>query len=326
MGAGGLAAPHTNGRWPPSARVGPRRGTSASQVAPYSAPAKRESLSVLRVIKCARAVERDIRRMTRRVRVLVPVALGAWVALAAGCDTDVDDASGTESSDAGHHARPNPSDGGTASRDSSDGASILDCADRECGSDHALGSFCGNACSRGEGCSARGECGPWPPDLDSVYDGAEGWRLPSCDHGDEPGADLATAHEVRWIKTMTTKATDCPEVIQKSHPMARPGNVVAEDQRVFVNGSCVEYGLGEHWGTAYQGVIVWGQSWPSRFEHVQYTINWRALIDHNLDPPSGKGVAHLTGLTGLDCEIEMDVTYEKCPEHRKDCGFYPTPY
>ena len=71
---------------------------------------------------------------------------------------------------------------------------------------------------------------------------------------------------------------------------------------------------------------MWGQTWPGYFQGVQYMINWRAVIDHNQDPPTGIGIAHLNGIEGLDCEIRMDVTYEKCPDHRDDCGNYPPPY
>ncbi len=247
-------------------------------------------------------------------------------ALAVGCGSE--DASGENPSNtaAGSGGAAGASGGGGDAGTGADAGPGADtCDGKECGSDHATAEFCGPACPKGQGCSAAGECGAWPPDIDAFYDGNEGWQLPPCDHGDDPGADLSNAKDFRWIKTMTTIATDCPEIIKSVHPMARVGNVVPEDQRVFVNGSCVEYSDGQ-WGTAFDGVIVWGQSWPGQLDSIEYTISWRAVIDHNLSPPAGKGVAHLTGVSSLDCEIEIDVTYEKCPEHRDDCGGYPVPY
>ncbi len=255
----------------------------------------------------------DDRRMGWKC--LAVVGLTTLLVFCGGCGSD--DASGEN---------PSGSSAGSGGVGGIDAGSTSDtCEGRECGSNHATGEFCGSPCAKGQGCSALGECGSWPPHIDSLYNGDEGWQLPPCDHGDEPGGDLSSAADYRWIKTMTTVATDCPEVVQNLHPMAKVGNVVPEDQRVFVNGSCVEYSDGQ-WGTAFDGIIVWGQSWPGQFDSISFTISWRAVIDHNLSPPAGKGIAHLTGVSTLDCEIEIDVTYEKCPEHRDDCGNYPVPY
>ena len=216
--------------------------------------------------------------------------------------------------------------GGAGAAGAGGGPPVDSCAGKTCGSSFTEGTFCGGPCPHGQGCSASGTCGAWPPHIDQIYDGKSGWQLPPCSYSDSPGADLASAHQYAWIKTMTTVATDCPQIIQDLHPMAKVGNVVPEDQGVYVNGSCVEYSDGQ-WGTAFDGVIVWGQSWPGHFQGITYTINWRAVIDHNLSPAAGKGVAHLTGLPGdFACSIEMDVTYEKCPTDRNDCGIYPVPY
>lgn len=200
------------------------------------------------------------------------------------------------------------------------------CESRECGADYATGAWCGGPCARGEGCDAAGVCGAWPPDLDAFYNGNESWQLPPCDVGDDPGGDLAGAASYPWVKTMVTTATDCPKVVQDAHPMVQPGNVATEDTSVPVHGSCLNYSDGQ-WGTAYEGVAVWGASWWSSFAQFTYMINWRAVIDHNASPPSGKGVAHLTRLGGdFACSIEMDVTYERCPDDRQDCGNHPAPF
>ncbi|MEM6990201.1 MAG: hypothetical protein AAF721_06885 [Myxococcota bacterium] len=203
----------------------------------------------------------------------------------------------------------------------------LSCAEKTCGSDLEAQEFCGEACPRGEGCDAFGVCGQWPPDLDQIYDGNGGFQLPPCDHGDDPGAGLENASEVAWIKTMRPLVTDCPAVVQQLHPLAMIGAEIPEDQRVYVFGSCAEYSDGQ-WGTAHDGVLVWGQTWSGEYEGFTFSISWRAVIDHNLDPPQGIGVAHIHDSQGIDleCEIEMEVTYERCPEHRDDCGNYPIPY
>lgn len=109
--------------------------------------------------------------------------------------------------------------------------------------------------------------------------------------------------------------------------MFNPGNQATEDTSVPVYGSCLEYSDGQ-WGTVYGGVAVWGASWRDRFLEYDYVINWRAIIDHNLPTPTGVGIAHLTDLPawGGECSIIFDVTYERCPEHRADCGQHPKPW
>jgi hypothetical protein len=199
------------------------------------------------------------------------------------------------------------------------------CAGKSCGSDQVAKQFCGPPCPAGQGCSAAGSCGAWPPDIDSFYDGYEGWQLPPCSTGDEAGSNLDEASSHYWVKTMVTTGTDCPKVVQDAHPMVQVGNVATEDTSVPVDGSCVSF-YGEQWGTAYEGVVVWGASWPNEFAGIEYVINWRAVIDHNLTPARGIGIAHLTRLAGIDCSIEMDVTYERCPEDRQDCGQHPAPF
>lgn len=220
-------------------------------------------------------------------------------------------------------------DGSTGEADDDDAPASPEpsfCDGRVCGADYETGEFCGMACSDGQGCTVDGQCGAWPPHLDSIYNGSEAWQLPPCSPEDDPGGILHDAAEGWWIKTMTTTGTDCGSVVQEYHPMSNIGNVATEDTSVPVYGSCVMYVDGQ-WGTARDGVVVWGQSWNDKFHALDYMISWRAIVDHNLTPPSGVGVAHITRLgPGLDCSIEFELTYERCPEHRDDCGQHPKPW
>ncbi len=234
--------------------------------------------------------------------------------LASACGADPEESTG----DSGNAA------GGSGGGGQSTSASY--CDDRVCGADWETGEWCGSACEVGKGCGSDGTCGDWPPELDSIYNGNEDWQLPPCELDVDAGSPFEGAAAASWIKTMTTTATDCVEAVQAVHPMLKPGNVATEDTSVPAIGSCLQFSSGQ-WGTALEGYALWGASWPSQLGEFSYRINWRALINHNLSPPSGKGVVHLSQLpSDYDCSVEMDVTYERCPEDRDDCGNHPAPF
>ena len=247
---------------------------------------------------------------------------------AVGSQSATSSASGTGSGAGGGSTDTSGSTGSAGSGVTSGGDSSF-CEGRACGANYSTGEWCGSPCPRGDACSEAGQCGAFPGDLDAIYNGDEDWQLPPCDKNDEPGANLANAAKFAWVKTMTTTATDCPPVITTAHPMAMIGNVATEDTSVPVYGSCVNFSDGQ-WGTAYDGHVVWGASWFNKLFEYVYLINWRASIDHNKSPASGKGVVHLTRLPDLlgveSCSIEMDVTYERCPDERDDCGSHPAPF
>ncbi len=201
------------------------------------------------------------------------------------------------------------------------------CGARACGADVSSGEWCGPACDLPAGCGEDGLCGEWPPALDSIYNGNKGWRLPACSHSDNPGSNLDIAIDRAWVKTMKTISTTCPVEIEALSPMAKVGTVATEDTSVPVFGSCVEYSDGQ-WGTAHDGWVLWGNSWLDYLPELDFTyvISWRALIDHNVVPAAGIGIAALGTDTGDFCEITMEVTYERCPEDRNDCGSHPKPW
>ena len=188
------------------------------------------------------------------------------------------------------------------------------CESRECGPDPAGScSFCGG-CEGGSGCDGVGECGAWPPHIDSLYSYCGGCQRPQCDREADPGYDFDTGAEQGWMKEMNTYYSDCPQLVGAFDPRAKLGATNFEYTGVPTTGSCVYDG---QLGTAHEGVIAWCGSWNAGFGDVM--INYHAVIDHMHESPArGIGKIHVTNLPEItkvkECFVEMEVTYRKCPE------------
>ena len=153
------------------------------------------------------------------------------------------------------------------------------------------------------------EDGGWPPPMESLYRAGEGCVLPTCEESGEPGLDISGT----WQRRLTTTASSCGDLVQRTNPQAIVGHVEEEQTPPLarVAGSCGYDEQGSQIATIVDGVVCSCESNEQMMGVVSYEI---AVVTYSEDGGSGGARVYLVNVpdvAGGDCEIELEVAYER---------------
>ena len=152
----------------------------------------------------------------------------------------------------------------------------------------------------------------WPPSLDEVYDAnATGDRciIADCDEGGDSGYDNSGT----WVRTLTTTATDCSDIIAGADPRANVGEVTVEEPgplSIF-RGSCVFNSSDTRIGAVFSGVQA---TCSSSEEMLGVTAYETAVLTFSGDSGSGVARVYLTNvpdIAGGDCSLTFDMSLQR---------------
>lgn len=154
---------------------------------------------------------------------------------------------------------------------------------------------------------------PWPPSIESLRNGDTCAAPPPCDISaplDERSA--AFADNDRFVRILSTTASDCSSVVAVTDLRAGMGNVVTEPLGISLRGSCAVNKRGEVIGAVHNGTLASCQETEQPFGAIALEM---AIIDL---AGSGKGKAEVPvfGLPWMlvgqsSCEITLDVRIEE---------------
>jgi hypothetical protein len=148
----------------------------------------------------------------------------------------------------------------------------------------------------------------WPPALESLFDPiAQECVVPECDESGDPGFDPSGS----WWRTLTTMASNCPDIVEAVEPLAVVGNVDEQSRTIDgIQGTCQYDREGVHLGTVLRGSIARCQRLPAPLDATKYETG---LAEFEGDTGVGVVRVYVRELIGTEdgCEIDLDVHYQR---------------
>ena len=154
---------------------------------------------------------------------------------------------------------------------------------------------------------------PWPPSMESLRDGDACAAPPPCDIAasvDERSALFSDSD--RFVRILSTTASDCSSVVAVTDPRAGMGSVVTEPLGIALRGNCVMNKRGEVIGAVHNGILASCQATAQPLGAVALET---AIIDL-AESGEGKAEVPVFGLPWIlvgqrSCELALDVRIEE---------------
>jgi hypothetical protein len=152
----------------------------------------------------------------------------------------------------------------------------------------------------------------WPPAIDDLYDAnIDGDRclIEACDEGGDSGYD----NSGNWVRTLTTTATDCSDLIAGVDPRANVGEVTVEPAAPLsiFRGTCVFDQENNRIGAIFSGTQATCGSSEEMLGVLAYETS---VVTFEGERGSGVAKVYLTNLpdiAGGDCSLTFDLSMER---------------
>lgn len=148
----------------------------------------------------------------------------------------------------------------------------------------------------------------WPPALESLFDPvAQECVIPACDESGDPGFD----HTGSWWRTLTTTASNCPDIVSAVEPMATVGHIDEQSRTIDgMKGNCRYDADGVHIATSLRGSFVMCLKLPAALDAVKFETG---IAKFEGDTGAGNVRVYVRELIGSEngCEIDLDVNYQR---------------